>query len=253
MNENRADQYQSAYLNDYGFESVMVHYRRELLLERLDELRPEVVIEIGCGSELLYDAWAKRGARAKCWVVVEPAEHFAEIARSSKLENLHVVQDFFEKAVLSVLRHLTRTPDLVICSSLLHEVPSAEDLVRAVGEVMGEDSLLHVNVPNAESMHRRLAKTMEIISDTKEMSNRNKKLLQNRVFDMGSLKEALTSEGYVIRAEGGYMIKPFTHGQMEQIYPILGKQVLDGLYRLGMELPDLASEIYVEVRKVANG
>ena len=53
MNKDRAVMYQTAYLADYGFESVMVHYRQQLLLERLDKLRPKIVVEIGCGSELL--------------------------------------------------------------------------------------------------------------------------------------------------------------------------------------------------------
>ena len=43
-----------------------------------------------------------------------------------------------------------------------------------------------------------------------------------------------------------YFVKPFTHSQMEKIASDLGSEVLDGLYRLGQEIPDLASEIFAE-------
>ena len=147
--------YQTAYLADYGFESVMVHYRQQLLLERLDKLRPKIVVEIGCGSELLYTAWLQRGGSATCWIIVEPAEQFAEIARKSNLPNLHVIQGFFEQAVPEVMKNLPKQPDLVICSGLLHEVPSATELLQAIHSVMGLDTILHANVPNSDSFHRR--------------------------------------------------------------------------------------------------
>jgi hypothetical protein len=251
MTKERADQYHSAYMADYGFESVMVHYRRELLLERLNKLRPKVIVEIGCGSELVYDTWLQRGGSAECWVIVEPAEQFASIVSNSNLPNLHVISDFFEHAMPEVRNCLPRQPDLVICSCLLHEVPSEAELLGAIRAVMGESSLLHINVPNSESFHRRLAKAMGLISNTKAISERNASLMQHRVYDMQSLKANLAVAGLSVIEEGGYLVKPFTHGQMEKIVPVIGGQVLDGLFRLGREMPELASEIFVEARRMS--
>lgn len=228
----------------------MVHYRRELLLERLDELRPESIVEIGCGSELLYADWLKRNGSPRRWIVVEPAEQFAAIARASKLPNLHVIQGYFEQAVPQVMAALSEGPDLVICSSLLHEVPSASELLKAIRSVLTASSILHVNVPNSESLHRRLAISMGLISSTKEPSERNNSLLQHKVYDMGSLREDLQSVELAVIRSGGYLIKPFTHRQMEGIASALGEQVLDGLFELGKKIPDLASEIYIEARKI---
>ena len=112
---------------------------------------------------------------------------------------------------------LAKAPGLVICSSLLHEVPSAPELLRAIHDVMGNDSLLHLNVPNSESLHRQLAKVMGLITDTKEMSSRNINLLQHRVYDIQTLKKDLLAPGLDVLEEGGYLVKPFTHGQMEKM------------------------------------
>lgn len=249
MNEDRAARYQLAYLSDYGFERDMVHYRRELLLDRLDDLQPSIVVEIGCGSELLYEAWLRRGGKAECWVTIEPAEQFAHNAITSGLPGLHVIRDFFECAVPEVKAILPRSPDWVICSSLLHEVPSATDLLTAIHAVMGEATLLHANVPNAGSFHRRLAKAMGLIPDIRGMSDRNRSLLQYRVYDMAALKQDCAATGFSVVSEGGYLVKPFTHGQMEKIVSLIGDDVLDGLYRMGKEMPELASEIYIEARR----
>ena len=249
MPSSRAQLYESAYLADYDFESVMVRFRRKLLLERLNVIRPQVVVEIGCGCELLCEAWysARRHAwKEDQWVIVESAEQFAEAARTCGVPGLSVVRDVFESAVESVRKLLRRAPDLVICSALLHEVPSSSALLTAVRQVMDDHTRLHVNVPNADSLHRRVAKAMGLIRDTHAMSARNRSLLQRRVYDMRSLKDDLTDASLRIVDQGGYFVKPFTHEQMARIVSILDESVMDGLFRLGREMPGAASEIFVE-------
>lgn len=245
-------QYESAYLADYGFESVMVAYRRRMLLERLAQHTPQTVVEIGCGFELLYRHYLNQGGYVERWVIVEPGEQFASTARAAGLPNLHVIQAFFEDATEQIRALLPTPPQLIICSGLLHEVSDANLLLAAIASVMGEDTMLHVNVPNATSFHRRLAYSMGLIHDLKAMSDRNHQLLQHRVYDRESLEQDLRAAGLTIAESGGYLVKPFTHAQMERITPALGGDaVLEGLYQLGKDAPDWASEIYAEARKVA--
>lgn len=141
-------------------------------------------------------------------------------------------------------------PQLIICSSVLHEVPDVPRLLSAIASVMGEHTHLHVNVPNAASFHRRLAKSMGLIQELKAMSDRNQQLLQHRVYDREALEQDLHKAGLTITGSGGYLVKPFTHHQMETITPALGDAVLDGLYELGKENPEWASEIFAEGNKV---
>lgn len=245
-------QYESAYLADYGFESVMVAYRRRLLLERLAKHCPETVVEIGCGSELLYRHYLDQACSVDRWIIVEPGQQFADAACGQALPNLHVIQAFFEDAVEDIKQSLPAPPQFVVCSGVLHEVPDAGCLLSAIASIMGKETLLHVNVPNAKSFHRRLAKSMGLIQDLKAISDRNQQLLQHRVYDREVLEADLRAAGLSISECGGYFVKPFTHGQMERISPILGVPVLDGLYQLGKEAPEWASEIYAEARKVSS-
>jgi hypothetical protein len=247
--EKRINQYQENYLNQYGFEAQMVKYRRKLVMERLNAIKPRTVIEVGCGSELLYQHYFRVAGAVDQWVIVEPGSEFYGIASKSGLPNLVAIQGFFEEAILQIKAHLPTPPDMIIISSVLHEVASPRELLGAAQSIMGEQSVLHVNVPNATSFHRMLAKSMGLINDVKVLSTRNLELLQQRVYDAASLRIDIEATGLAVVSAGGYLVKPFTHVQMQTISTQLGEAVLDGLYQMGKDRPELASEIYLEAAR----
>jgi trans-aconitate methyltransferase len=238
------NRYSEDYDANYGFEAVLVAYRRRVLLEQLTALRPDVVLEIGCGPESLYASYLQQAAPVS-WIAVEPSTNWTSKARTAQLPGMQVVEGFLEHSTREVMDVLPRAPDFVICSSVLHEVPSAELFLAAVRATMGGNSILHVNVPNAHSFHRQLAVAMDLIPSVHTMSARNKLMQQHRIYDLDSLVDDLGRAGLAVQARGGYFVKPFSHAQMESIGTSLGTQVLDGLFELGRREPRLACEIFV--------
>ena len=236
--------YADEYINDYGFEAHLVRYRQEKVLSRLLKYQPRTVVEIGCGLTLQAAKLLEAGGSWDKWVIVEPSSKFAQEARNAGLPNLDVVEGFFEE----VLDQVPGDADMILCSGLLHEVPSSDELLASITGKMSRKTVLHANVPNAGSFHRRLAKAMGLIDDLKSISERNALLQQPRVYDAKALQAQLNAHGLTITESGGYFVKPFTHGQMEQLVPILGQPVLDGLHILGEELPELASEVFCEAQ-----
>jgi 2-polyprenyl-3-methyl-5-hydroxy-6-metoxy-1,4-benzoquinol methylase len=223
----------------------MVHYRRELVLQRIMLHRPMTVIEVGCGPDPLVVWLARGGGTWAHWHIVEPASAFVEASRvkisGAALKNVTIHEAFFEDVDLGTIK-----PDMIICAGLLHEVPSSEEMLRRLANAMGPRTVLHASVPNAKSFHRRLAKAMGLISSLDELSQRNTDLDQRRVFDLQGLVTDVERAGMRITSTGGFLIKPFTHTQMEGISDILSPDVLDGLNVLGREHPEWASEIWAE-------
>ena len=248
MTTRDLEQYRAAYLADYGFESTMVRFRHELLIERIAVHGARTVLEIGCGAESLYRRFLQEGGVATQWVCVEPITSFCEQAMALSLPGLAVLQGEAEERVEAVRELMPGGPDIILCSSLLHEVQAPERLMRALVAVMGATSVVHVNVPNATSLHRRLAVEMGLIARVDAPSERNRQLLQARVYESESLAAAMTAAGLVVGASGGYMVKPFHHNAMESVAPLVGEEVLRGLYALGKKMPQIASEIYSEGR-----
>lgn len=248
---SRVQAYSGAYMAAYGFEARMVAGRRRLLLELLGSLAPRVVVEIGCGTELLSRAALAAGSTFEQWVIVEPSREFAAGARAQATggaSRIDVIEQLFELAHEQVVATCIQAPGLVICSSLLHEVADPHALlggIRALLEL--GDGTAHVNVPNARSLHRQLARAMGLISDEAQLTARNELLAQQVVLDAASLAALVEAAGLTVIERGGYFVKPFTHEQMDQL-PFLDARMLDGLWLLGRELPELAAEIYVNTR-----
>ena len=236
--------YTANYLGNYDFERVMVHYRRKLVVERLHHYSPEHIVEIGCGSELQSAAYRSQGGRRRSWTIVEPSSEFATIARNRGFDDVSVINAHFEEAVPQI--ECLPTPSVIICSGLLHEVSDQRALLKAIVSVMGTKTVLHGNVPNAHSLHRRLGVAMKVSKTVFDPSHRNELLQQPRVYDLELLEKDLSAARLRIVASGGYFMKPFSHDQMSRIEDVLGWELLDGLDALGREHPEWSSEIYFE-------
>ncbi len=46
----------------------------------------------------------------------------------------------------------------IICSGLLHEVEEPDKMIRDIFRLCGRETIVHINVPNANSIHRLVAK-----------------------------------------------------------------------------------------------
>ncbi len=247
----RIRKYQKTYTDNYTFEAKMVHYRQQSLLDLFADLKPRSVVEIGCGQDLLYDRVCKIYGNIESWIIVEPAPFFSAIA-SKKAEYsapLIVINDFVETAIDRIKSSLTRPLDLCIISGVLHEVEDPSALLEAVSRFLSHKTIVHANVPNAYSLHRRLAKAMGMINDEHELNLRNRALEQYTVFDNVSFPRLFEEAGYAVTSTGGYMIKPFTHEQMTAMNKIITDAMLAGFYVLGQEMPELAAEIFVTARR----
>jgi SAM-dependent methyltransferase len=248
--ERNISSYEAAYAADYDFEAVQVRYRREAVLALLQARKPGYVIEIGCGLEPLLPHYASAGGLVDRWVVVEPGASFAEAARA--VANNHsamtVIERPFDAVVAQSLVQQFGHVDLVICSCVLHEVQDQMGLLQAIRQVMGPQSVLHVNVPNAMSLHRRLAKAMGLIANVEEFSQRNQLLQQHRVYSQERLRADLNAAGLAVVDAGGIFLKPFTHSQMVKVVAALGEDILAGFGKLGQEFPELASEIFADAK-----
>lgn len=247
---DRIRSYARQYLDDYKFEAKLVDARQKYVLELIKTHQPKTLVEVGCGIDLLYTKALELKLPIERWIIVEPSSTFAQVAREAQGSAipLDVVEGFFEDS-LDALQGLLGSPaEMILMSGLLQEISDPQTLLSAARQLLSRTGLLHVNVANAYSLHRRLAKSMGLISDVHQLSARNRKLMQAHVYDATSLKKAITTEKFLPVEEGGYLIKPFTHQQMESIQNILSPEILEGLWKLGQEMPELASEIYINAR-----
>lgn len=251
-----ADEYAARHDAELDFETVCLAARQQHNLTQLQALQPAVVLEVGCGPELLsLQAFAQAPNRIERWVAVEPAQRWADAAREvcAHEPRLSVVHAYIERADSELAALWPQGPavDLLIVSGVIHETGEPEVLLRAGLRWLKPGGHLLVSVPNALSFHRLLAVEMGLMDKPEVLSERNRLLGQPRVYRPADLREQVAALGLDEVALDGYLFKPFTHGQMAQLLPSLGDRGVQGLIELGRRFPMQAAEIALLARKPA--
>ncbi len=236
--------YEAAYESS-DFEVVQAEMRKRIVVGLIERIGARRILEIGCGADAIFNHLTDFDS---C-VVVEPGSRFADKARSdaSGDSRVNIVQGLLEDVSDQLV---SRAFDLILVSGLLHELPRPEGILRAVRPLCSASTVVHVNVPNARSLHRLLALEMGLISNPAETSERQKRLQQAHTFDLAGLRSLCEREGFKEFDSGSYFIKPFAHAQMAQLQSMgfLDERMLDGLFGLEKHLPGLGSEIFINMR-----
>lgn len=239
------EQYTQAYVQS-DFETMMVCYRRKMMLESLAKYPHGAVLEIGCGMEPLF----KYMDGVERWVIVEPSSLFCQQARACvpPEQNITIIEGHIEDAVTQLSAVYF---DLIICSSLLHELEQPEIVLSAIHTLCGEDTVVHLNVPNALSLHRLLAVEMGLIDSPHQLSPTQQRLQQHQTYDMAQLCELAEGVGFNAIESGSYFPKLFTNEQLQKSleHGVFNREVLDGMYRMIRYFPDYGAEIYLNLKK----
>jgi len=226
------------------FETTLIEYRRKIVIQNLLRHKHERILEIGCGKDPIFRHFQDFSSMT----IIEPCESFYNNAVSIKdNDRIEIYKDLFEN-VADTLQQ--QSFDFIIISCLLHEIPDTHKFLGKISQISGKETIIHINVPNANSFHRVLAMEMGLIDSVFEFSPTNIKMQQSRVFNLESLTDLLSAQKFTILESGSYFIKPFTHRQMQQLMDsgILTEEILDGLFGMTKYYPDLGSEIYVNCK-----
>ena len=231
------------------FESTMVKIRKSTVIEQCNKYNHKNILEIGCGMNPFFLDFKDY----ENMVIAEPGESFAvNAAELAKKEEGHidVIQGFLED-IVDKIKKLHISFDFIILSSVLHELDNPQKMLEAIYQLCDDKTIVHINVPNANSLHRLIAIEAGLIKDVHEQSNQMKKMQRRRTYDMQLLKEEMNLAKLEVVDFGSYFIKPFTHMQMQRCLDdgIIDENVLEGLDKLVKYLPENGAGIFVNVRK----
>lgn len=252
-----ANEYAQRHDDHIDFEEVCLEARLQCNLRILQRLRPQRVLEVGCGPVLLAERAWNEGARWSRWTVVEPANRFAQKARDwaatqpDVAAHVAVIENYIEHAELPA----TDGPacDLVIVSGVIHETQAPQALLEAALLHLAPGGRLLVTVPNARSFHRLLAVEMGLIAATTEVTERNRLFGQPKVYRAEDLRELMVRLNLVEESLEGYLFKPFTHPQMASLLGGMPANAAQALIDLGRQFPEQAAEICIVARSAEQG
>lgn len=243
--ERYTDLYEEHYRTGFSLERVLIEARRGMILSAITRHGSRSILEIGCGLEPLFAFVDDFDS----FTVVEPSHRFVEHARvlAAGDPRVAIVEGFVEQAAGKLLN---TTFDLIVVSSLLHEVPDPGALMATIRQLCGPSTIVHANVPNVRSFHRLLAFEMGLIESVFVRSETEARFDRHTRFDAPTFRAIFEAHGFEILDFGTYFIKPFTHEQIEAAVDqgILDHEVVNALARMAKYLPEMGAEMYVEAR-----
>lgn len=239
--------YAQEYLAD-EYEKVNVRYRRNKVLEFLNAKKPRRILEIGCGTQSLFEFYDK----FEKFTVVEPSSEFCDIVKKSPAytQKICVINGFFGSDFVDAQLR-SGEYDCIVISGLIHEVPDPDLILRTAWKLCSENTEVHVNVPNEDSFHLLWALEAGLIKRLDAISETGKRLQRSRTFNFSKLCEIVERNGFVVTSRGSYAFKLFNQAKIIHLMKegIIDDKLLDSLQRMTKYFPNNGAEIFVNCKK----
>lgn len=212
-----------------------------LILYRYRQLarffRGRTCLELGCADGQGLEVLTRRFRRV---VAVDGSRRLlnavSSAVRSPKLTLVHSRLEDLD---------LGERFDTVFLGHVLEHVESPRRVIRAALRHSRRGTVLIADVPNANSIHRRIGVRLGLLRRVTELNEADVSIGHRRVYTPARFRREFEALGLSILASGGFFLKPLSNGQMERMLD--GRQ-LQAFFDLGQVLPDLAAEMYVVCR-----
>ena len=250
--EGRKNRDHDEYFGNFAslpFERILEEFRLKRSIEILNKLEKNKItniLEIGPG----YNPLSTKIFPESIKTILEPSKilyqnNVAKHERDSTAKILNEDLDTFCKSVL------TPKFDLVILSSVLHELLNPLQELSKIKSLLKSNGLLFIVTPNNQSIHRLLGVFLGILDNTSSLTSTEIKMQQYNNFSVSSLGDLLNELNFTIDLGITSFLKPHTHAQMQAWVDegVLTKTKLESLYELSGIFEPYNSEIFVLARK----
>jgi 2-polyprenyl-3-methyl-5-hydroxy-6-metoxy-1,4-benzoquinol methylase len=194
-------------------------------------------LEFGCADGFMTRLISER---MKKLISVDGSMTFIEMARAKTPANVEFAHSLFEN-------YFTEERfDYVFATFVLEHVQNPIAFLKTAKRLLKPSGFLFLVVPNARSASRQLARHMGLLENLYELTPNDINHGHRRIYDRVTLNHDIEVAGLHQTAQGGLMWKPFADFQMSKAIEagILSSPQLDGLYKMGLEYPEMAGCLY---------
>lgn len=194
------------------------------------------LLEFGCGSGVMTASFAEHFSSV---VVVDGSESYLARTRDgirdlSKVELVHCLFDEFDAG--------ERRFDNVVIAHVLEHVDDPEALLQFAIKLLGPGGTIHMVIPNAESLHRRMGKAMGVVGDLTELNDSQRGRGYKRLYRISDAEALLDKVGIRVVSKQGVYARLETLKFIKDHY---SASQLESMYSLPEHLPpELWTECY---------
>ena len=229
--------------NQLPFERNQEKFRKRKILELIGQHKADVgkMLEVGPGLNPLFPFLDKFDHIT----ALEPIGEIYQwlINSHSQKSNIEIINSDLEKFISD---NLDARFDAVVLSSVLHEIPNPEYILKLIHNVLTPGGKLYVVVPNNQSVHRLTGEKLAITKSLNELTETEKKMQQFSSYSPQLLVNQLENHGFKDIHVVTNFIKPLPHLGMQEALDksIMSEDDLEFLYKLSDLMPGFGSEIF---------
>jgi 2-polyprenyl-3-methyl-5-hydroxy-6-metoxy-1,4-benzoquinol methylase len=131
--------------------------------------------------------------------------------------------------------------DTILMMHVLEHVEHPVAVLKRARQWLAPEGIFILGVPNANSIHRRVAVKMGMMKHPGQLNERDIAVGHRRVYTPETFKADIEAAGLKISTTGGAFLKPLSNAQIQKSWT---PPMIEGFFELGRDLPDLAAEIY---------
>jgi 2-polyprenyl-3-methyl-5-hydroxy-6-metoxy-1,4-benzoquinol methylase len=195
------------------------------------------VLEMGYGEGNITRQLLEAGMQVD---IVEGSQLLAQSASDTYKGAVNVHHALF--AEFSTSGHY----DAILATNILEHVDDPVDTLGYIHQWCDDDTRVIITVPNAESVHRRLAVLMGIQPQLDTLSPRDQLVGHLRVYTFSQLTQAVQDAGFEIVGQRGFLLKVLPNAMLKD----LPNDLIQALYEISDQLDiSLLADIGVILRK----
>lgn len=198
------------------------------------------ILDIGCGVGQFTPLFLHKFKRV---MGLDPSEKFLQVARKANKKVEYVVGwgETFK---------LNEKFDTISMNMLLEHVDNPVTLLRNCKKHLAKGGVILAQVPNANSITRRLGVLMGVIDSIYNISKKERDLYgHQRVYTLSSLRSDVLKAGLRVRKIGGIMFKPLPNEMLGKICKEKGPRwttkFMEALVKFGEDRPEDCANLYV--------
>ncbi len=217
----------------HGPDAKQMEYVRKLVLSHCQGPK---VLELGYGSGF----WTEQLINKQFNVtIIEGSAILAERCEKSCGGKVTIVHSLFEKF------QPRETYNSVIAAFVIEHMEEPSYLLSLLKSWLDDEGSLHIVVPNALSLHRRIGLKMKMITYQLELSPQELEVGHKHAYTKDSLKKEIEEAKLKVNFIKGIFVKPLSSGQM-MTWP---DNLFDAYNELSDELPDYTAFLYANCSK----
>jgi 2-polyprenyl-3-methyl-5-hydroxy-6-metoxy-1,4-benzoquinol methylase len=201
-------------------------------------------LEFGCCDGFMTSLIA---TKVDSLTVVDGSKTFIEMARQRVPNNVSFIHTLFEDYKPN------EKFDYIFATYVLEHVNDSIEFLCLARELLNENGLLFLVVPNARAFSRQLARHMGLLDDLFALTPNDVNHGHRRVYDRSLLNRDISNAQLQSVSQGGLFFKLLADFQLDDLINnrILGEKQQDGLYKMGLEYPDFAGSLFSVCKKIA--